>query len=379
MNYSYGNTLTIKSKPSEFEFHGKPNEPNVIFTNGKQYISNKIYIYKPSITGYDGELRIEHTLTTNYDEPLILYFPLKTDPSFKPNIIDRMISSNPGDSLEVNLNTVLPQNGDFEYKGKNIAVLKTPIIIKTRIVNEEEPIIEGACVKGSPEEAIAKLQTDMNSLKGLLDEHAKSGYSLHHGNTGGTGGGVSENDLKNILKDSGIKCTPFEVGKEKKSLRLLDIDPRNKDSKIDIANPIAYTFAFIIISCVIYFGLTSVYKRILQSLLYKFNNEARPTLERIHIYEGIVGFVLLLLFTVFVVPSSFNSPVASGIFILILLVYSITLGISRKSIIVDVMGSTYEIDDLIRTTIRSIPFNLFWFYPFFIYYAGMYAIKMYKG
>jgi hypothetical protein len=124
MNYSYGNTLTIKSSPSEFEFHGKPNEPSVTFASGKQYISKKLYIHKPSITGYDGEMCIEHTPATNYDEPLLLYFPLKTDKTSKPNMIDRMILANPGESLEVNLNTLLPQNGDFEYKGTNIAIFK---------------------------------------------------------------------------------------------------------------------------------------------------------------------------------------------------------------------------------------------------------------
>ena len=145
MNYAYGNTLTIKSSPTEYEFHGKPNEPSVTFHNGKQYISTKLHIHKPSITGHDAEMCIEHIPSTNYDKSLLLFFPLKTDESSATNCIDRMLSAEPGDSLEVNLNTILPLNGDFEYKGPNIAVFTTPIIIQTKIVKDGEPIIEGTC------------------------------------------------------------------------------------------------------------------------------------------------------------------------------------------------------------------------------------------
>jgi hypothetical protein len=382
MNYSYGNTLTIKSSPSEFEFHGKPNEPNVTFADGKQYISKKLYIHKPSITGYDGEMCIQHTLATNYDGPLLLYFPLKTEKSSKPNAIDRMISSKSGESLEVNLNTILPQNGDFEYKGKNIAIFKTPIIINTRILGDGEPIIEGACVAGSPEEAIAKLQSQVDSLSKMVDEHTKTKYKVHHnggGEDGGVGGNsISEAYLKNMLEGNGIKCTPLRQDNEKSALRLIDIDPSNASSKIDITNPIAYTLAGIIISGLLYFGITALYKRILQSLLYKFNNDAKPTLERMHIYEGILGFVLLLIFTIFVVPSSFNSRDTAGIFICAWILYSITLGIIRKGIIIDVMGSTYELDDLIRTVMRSVTYNMFFFYPLYPLFVAGYLYKLYS-
>ena len=375
MNYSYGNTLTIKSSPSEFEFHGKPNEPNVTFANGKQYISKKLYIHKPSITGYAGEMCIEHTPATNYDEPLLLFFPLKTDKTIKPNAIDRMILANLGESLEVNLNTILPQNGDFEYKAPNIAIFKTPIIINTRIARDGEPIVEGAgCIAGSSEEAITTLQGQVKGLMDTVEKHTKTEYPTHHSGGGGGGDGeLSEDYLKNMLEGNGIKCTPLRDGKEKAALRLIDIDPSNADSKMDITNPIAYTLVGIILSGFFYFGITSVYKRILQSLLYKFNNNAKPILERMHIYEGIVGFLLLLLFTLLII---FKSRDAAGIFICIWILYSITLGMSRKSIILDVMNNTYELDDLVRTVMRSVPYNMFLFYPLFPMFAIGYASKM---
>jgi hypothetical protein len=319
---------------------------------------------------------IEHTPATNYDEPLLLYFPLKTDKTIKPNAIDRMISSNPGESLEVNLNTILPQNGDFEYKGTNIAVFKTPIIINTRIIGDGEDVVEGAsCIAGSPEEAITNLQAQMKSLQDAVDKHTKP-LATHH--SGGGDGGASEAVLADMLTKNGIKCTPLRDGKEKGALRLIDIDPSNADSKIDITNPIAYTLAGIILSGFFYFGITSVYRRILQSLLYKFNNDAKPTLERMHIYEGILGFFLLFSFILFVVPSGFNSRDAAGIFVCAWILYSVTLGVSRKSIIIDVMGSTYELDDLVRTVMRSVTYNMFIFYPLFPMFAIGYAYKMFN-
>jgi hypothetical protein len=376
MNYVYGNTLTIKSSSSEFEFHGKPNAPNVTFGDGKQYISTKLYIHKPSITGSDGEMCIEHMPSTNYEESLLLYFPLKTDQTTTPNCIDRMILAKPGESLEVNLNAILPMNGDFNYKGKNIAVFTTPVVIQTKIFKDGEPILEGGC---SGDDCSSQCQSLTDQLKEmnnrLLSVEGGGGGGGGANGSGGNTGVVSETYLNNLLKTSGIECTPLHEKDEK--LRLMDIHPNNKTSHTDISNPIAYGLAFIIMTFIFYFGFTSLYKRLLQKIYFNLK-DPQPTLERLHMYEGGFGFVLLLLFTIFVVPSSFNSRQASGVFICFWLIYSVTVGISRKSIITDVMGTTFEIDEIIRTTIRSIPFNMFWFYPLFIFYLIFYIVKMYS-
>jgi hypothetical protein len=379
MNYSYGNTLTIKSSPSEFEFHGKPNEPNVSFANGKQYISKKLYIHKPSITGYDGEICIEHTLSTNYDGPLLLYFPLQTDQSSKPNIIDRMISSNPGDSLEVNLNTILPTNGNFEYKKSNIAVFTTPIIINTRIVKDGEPVIEGAgCLAGSQSETIAKLMGQVKALEDIVNEHTVTRYPKHHTGGGAGSNTVSQEYLDKMLASNNIECTPLDQGSQKSFLQLLDIYPKNANYKNDITGPIAFTLVFIILSGFFYFSITSLYKRILQSQFDKFNYDAQPTLERMHIYEGLIGTTLFYLFILFVAPSKAKSNNAAGIFLIAWILYSITLGMTRKGVITDVMGSTYTLDDIIRNTMRTVTYNMFLFYPFFLIFAGGYMYKMFN-
>jgi hypothetical protein len=371
MNYAYGNTLTIKSSPTEYEFHGKPNEPNVTFLTGKQYISTKLHIHKPSITGHDAEMCIEHIPATNYDKSLLLFFPLKTDESSATNCIDRMLSAEPGDSLEVNLNTILPLNGDFEYKSPNIAVFTTPIVIRTQIRNDG---IEGACTGSdcvSPADAAkcTELGKSVSDLQKQLDALKASGSG---------GSTVLDGTTLQSLLDQGLSCKPLPQGEDQEdALHVVGQDPSTLGQNLDIINPLAYTILFIISSFIMYFGITSIYRRVLQKVLFNLR-EPQKTIERMHMYEGSVGFVLLLIFTIFVVPSPFNSRTVAGIFICLWLIYSLTIGISRTSIIDEVMGNTFEIDEIIRNTIRSIPFNMFWFYPLFIFYVVLYLIKLFQ-
>jgi len=381
MNYSYSNTLTIKSGPSEFEFHGKSNEPNVTFADGKHYISKKIYIHKPSITGYDGELCIEHTTSTNYDLPLLLYFPLKTDQSSPPNAIDRMISSHLGSSLEVNLNAILPQNGHFEYKGKNIAVFTTPIIINTRIVKDNESVIEGACVKGSHSEAISQLQAQVADLSDIVNQHTKIEYDTHHRRVSslsiGAKGQSQSGSLENILKNKGIKCTPLPQGDEKDALKLIGMDPANGNSKIDLSIPLAIFIVFIISTGFYFYMIRTIYKLIFRSLYKKHDSTVDdPMLERMHMYEGVFGFILLSLSMLFVIPSKFGSRIAASILLITWIIYAVTIEMSRKKLIGEVIGTSDTLNENIQTAMGSVLSNVFRFYPLYPLFLAGYIYKI---
>lgn len=383
MNYSYSNTLTIKSGLSEFEFHGKSNEPNVTFADGKHYISKKIYIHKPSITGYDGELCIEHTPSTNYDLPLLLYFPLKTDQSSPSNAIDRMISSHLGSSLEVNLNAILPQNGHFEYKGKNIAVFTTPIIINTRIVKDNESVIEGACVKGSPEEAIGQLKAQVKSLTDIVNKHTTIEYDKHHKRVGvsnlsiGAGGPGQSDSLSEILKNKGIKCTPLPQGDEKDALKLIGMDPANGNSKTDLSIPLAIFIVFIISTGFYFYMIRSIYILIFKSLYIKYDKDYQtPMLERMHMYEGVFGFILFYLSMLFVIPSKFSSRIAASILLITWIIYAVTIEMSRKKLIGEVAGGTDELNSKIQDVMGTVLSNVFKFYPLYPLFLAGYIYKI---
>jgi hypothetical protein len=130
IDYDYYNTLAIKASSTEFDFRGKPNAPNVVFTNGldaSQYVSTKI-----TING--SMLIIEHEPITNYGKKMYLYFPLVTDDAVPYNAIDQMLDAKIGESLEVNLNTIITKQTDCVYKASNIAVFNVPIQVTSKLL-----------------------------------------------------------------------------------------------------------------------------------------------------------------------------------------------------------------------------------------------------
>jgi len=374
INYTYGNTLTIKSSTSNFEFHGKPNSPNVVLTSGshsKQYISTNITINQPSLTNYDGEMVIEHTLTTNYGKKMLLYFPLVTDKSIPPNIVDQMILANPGDSLEVNLNTVLDQRRDFIFKDdENIAIYTTPIRIATRLLKDDEPIIEGAsCVEGSAESELALLKSRMDAVEKHADNQ---GTYKHNGGGGGNSDSdkiVSENIMNSLLQ-KGMQCDalPDALPAKKRDsyvAKLLNIDPSTVHEKLDLTNPIAYMLGAIIATTVLYMSITSLYHKIFTSLLYKYNSDQEKSLNDMHLYEGAIGFLLIFFCFLFLFIPTIQNGTAAGILLCTWLIYVIIIGVSRKNIITDVAGSSYTLDDSITKIMGTMASNMFLFYPFY--------------
>jgi hypothetical protein len=289
-----------------------------------------------------------------------------------------MISSHLGSSLEVNLNAILPQNGHFEYKGKNIAVFTTPIIINTRIVKDNESVIEGVCVKGSQEEAIGQLQAQVKSLTDIVNKHTTIEYDKHHKKVSslsiGAGGSGQSNSLEDILKNKGIKCTPLPQGDEKDALKLIGMDPANGNSKIDLSIPLAIFIVFIISTGFYFFMIRSIYKLIFRSLYIKNDSAVdERMLERMHMYEGVFGFILFYLSMLFVIPSKFSSRIAASILLITWIIYAVTIEMSRKKLIGEVIGTS---DDNIQTVMGSVISNVFRFYPLYPLFLAGYIYKI---
>ena len=382
INYTYGNTLTIKSSPSNFEFHGKPNSPNVVLTSGsrtKQYVSTNVSINQPSITNYDGEMVIEHTLNTNYGKKLLLYFPLVTDRSIRPNIVDQMILANTGDSLEVNLNTVLERRRDFIFKDDaNIAIYTTPIRINTRLLKDNGPIIEGITCADTTSSEVTLLKSRMAEV----EKHVNNKGTYKHDGAGGGGGGDSATNVtlsKNMMNDllkKGMQCDALPVGKQDKYVaKLLNIDPASVHEKWDLTNPIAYMLGAIIATTILYMSITSVYQKLFTYLLYKYNSDQERSLKDMHLYEGAIGFLLIFLCFILLFIPAIQNGTAAGLFLCSWLIYVIVVGISRKNIITEVAGSSYTLDEHITKIMGTMSSNMFLFYPF---YPFAFANAMYK-
>jgi hypothetical protein len=392
IDYTYYNTLTTKSSPSTFEFHGKLNTPNVVLTTGsrtKQYISRIVSISEPNETNFDGELVIEHTLATNYGKKMLLIFPLKTDETIKPNIIDMMILANPGDSLEVNLNTVIAPQDSCRYKDENnIAIFATPILIATRITKKNEPIIEGFpdCPNsGSGGGKGGGSPADWASVQARLDaveKHVKLGGPTHGGSGSGSGSydnnmSMTQNMLNDLLSGNGLQCDALPSGEESNNYiaKLLDVNVDSNKEKLDITNPVAYSLASIIMACVTYFAITSGYRKLFVWLQYTNHNDAEPSLKSLHMYEGAVGFLLLFFVVIFLVDTPIRSVAIAGLLLCLWFIYTVVLGVSKKSIIVDVAGSSYELDDMIKRIMKTMLYNMFLFYPLFPLILGFEKAK----
>lgn len=162
IHYDYYNTLAIRASPTKFQFSGKPNEPNVVFTNGPtttHYTSKEI-----SIVG--STLIIENEPITNYGKNLFLHFPLVSDPSVSYNAIDQMLGSKVGESLEIWLEPILGRHTDCLYKTENIAVFPTPIRIQSPLVSP--PIVKDTVIEGASCNDTNKLKADIDKLSKLI-------------------------------------------------------------------------------------------------------------------------------------------------------------------------------------------------------------------
>jgi len=148
-------------------FIGKPNNPNLIITNGShdtKYTSSKLYLFsktksisskyidKNSLFGFgsgitsdfDAELVVENNSITNSksNNKVLLCFLLKTNAKSNSNLIDTVMESKINTNLEIELNDIVPQNDEYIYHEPNtefgpklenatIIIFKNPILCKS--------------------------------------------------------------------------------------------------------------------------------------------------------------------------------------------------------------------------------------------------------
>lgn len=167
LQYNYYNILTKKITENELSFVGKPNNPNLIITNGShdtKYTSSKLYLFsktksisskyidKNSLFGFgsgitsefDAELVVENNSITNSksNNKVLLCFLLKTNAKSNSNLIDTVMESKVNTNLEIELNDIVPQNDEYIYHEPDtefgpklddctIIIFKNPILCKS--------------------------------------------------------------------------------------------------------------------------------------------------------------------------------------------------------------------------------------------------------
>ena len=178
IHYNFYNILAIQSnlyKRKHFVFEGRENEPNMILVDGpdyKNYICKNLYIFGSHRSGVDGELLIETQCTTNYDKKIYLRFFLYTNRFVDATPIDRLMESD--SNIEVNLNSVLPNNADCFYKDTEKGVIitfKTPIMVKSIFHNYVANPIEEA-------EAEPEVVTYFRENFANLNQSIKENFSM---------------------------------------------------------------------------------------------------------------------------------------------------------------------------------------------------------
>jgi len=384
IDYDYYNTLTIKASPAKFEFHGKPNTPNLLFHDGsqtKKYVTTAIYLIKPSNPMFDGELVIEHKLVTNYGERMFTHFPLKTDASITENEIDRLLSIAPGDSLEVNLNKVIVEQSECIYKDTNVAMFTEPILIKTQIREQKLSnikIIEGATCSGDEintiEARLNSLSEDMAKIRDHIDND--SIHSLSGGARGvrvGEGEGeISQAAMNNLLKTNTLDCDAIQDESEDKYIaKLLNVPTKTDVEQSNVTNSLATILTLMITSIVLFFTITAGYKEIFKRLTKILNSDIQKSVIWMGIIEGFIPFVFFITFITLSYYKTQMGIAASAA--MLSLFYSITIGMTKNKIIDEVttnQGSQF---------ITRPPWkNTLIYYPLWIFFMVYDIREMYK-
>jgi hypothetical protein len=142
LQYNFYNCLATQTKIDNgvhYSFQGKPNEPNIIVTDGGNV---KTYMTESMHLSNDGELVVETNPITNFGKKIVLHFPVKTREEEPTTVLDLLMDTNTK-NMGVNLNDLLPQNQDCfvrESKMSTHITFKEPIYTRNKMAL---PVVEG--------------------------------------------------------------------------------------------------------------------------------------------------------------------------------------------------------------------------------------------
>jgi len=161
-NYNISNIRKISD--TEYQYHGKPNSPNLVLSNGIKRIS---YVAE-RIEMKQKELIIHHSATSNFPKQAMVIFPLVVSKG-RVTVIDRLIGMEMNETLDLDIGSEIT-----DYTMEINETQKGAYIIRLSSglpMSDKPPIIEGACgMTTEQENQLANVVSHLND-KGNPHEH----------------------------------------------------------------------------------------------------------------------------------------------------------------------------------------------------------------
>jgi len=225
LNY---NTSSIrKISDTDYQYHGKPNSPNLVLSNGIKrvsYVAERIEIKK----GNPNELLIHHTATSNFPKKAIVIFPLVVS-NGNVSEIDRLMGMAINETLDLDIGSEIT---DFTMETSetqtNVYVIRLSSGLPISNNITEEPIIEGACNKleqstintfndhiQNKQKHLPLSQTDFANMFTTYSSSVDGNKFLKSltSSSSSTGSGTSDvNGTSGISKNPEMECFPNEGG-----------------------------------------------------------------------------------------------------------------------------------------------------------------------
>ena len=227
IKFNYTNTSIRKISERRYQYHGKPNEPNLVLMNGIKrisYVAEMIEV-KP---GNPSELIIHHIATSNFPKKAIVIIPLVVSNNTESSI-DKLLGMETNDVIDLDFSSdISDYTMEINEANKNAYVIRLtnglPIQKKITSKKRNKKIIEGACGLSSSEKN--DLATALEHVKRKDNPHdfdfensitqwlnsADGQAAITAASTGGGGGDDGSTEIINRLSNGTgeMECFPNE-------------------------------------------------------------------------------------------------------------------------------------------------------------------------
>ena len=232
IKFNYNNTSIRKISEHLYQYHGKPNEPNLVLMNGIKhvsYIAETIEV-KP---GNPNELVIHHITTSNFPKKAIVKIPLVIKENSQ-STVDRLLDMKINDTLDLDISKdITDYSMEINESNKDAYIIRLTNGIPIEKIASKKPgrkIIEGACgLTDIQKNELAKLSKDVEFLMTHAEDNSKHSNTLSEDITTAVNNWLNENHSDELLESSNddreMECFPNEGKVFNKRFHIVYDDP----------------------------------------------------------------------------------------------------------------------------------------------------------